>query len=47
MRHLVEKLQRKLGARVELKDKGGKGTLEIRYGNLAELDRILAGILGD
>src|SRR4051794_10178001 len=47
LRHLVEKLQRKLGARVDLKDKGGKGTLEIRYGNLAELDRILAGILGD
>jgi ParB family chromosome partitioning protein len=46
VRHLVEKLQRKLGARVELKDKGGKGTLEIRYGSLAELDRILSGILG-
>jgi ParB family transcriptional regulator, chromosome partitioning protein len=45
-RHLVEKLQRKLGAKVELKDKGGSGTLEIRYGSLAELDRILAGILG-
>ena len=47
VRHLVEKLQRKLGARVELKDKGGSGTLEIRYQNLAELDRVLAGILGD
>ena len=47
VRHLVEKLQRKLGARVELKDKGGSGTLEIRYQTLAELDRILAGILGD
>jgi ParB family chromosome partitioning protein len=47
VRHLMEKLQRKLGARVALKDKGGKGTLEIRYGSLAELDRILAGILGD
>src|SRR3954469_9441901 len=46
-RHLVEKLQRKLGAKVELKDKGGSGTLEIRYGSLAELDRILAGILGE
>ncbi|HEX4386334.1 MAG TPA: ParB/RepB/Spo0J family partition protein [Myxococcales bacterium] len=45
-RHLVEKLQRKLGAKVELKDKGGSGTLEIRYGSLTELDRILAGILG-
>jgi len=47
VRHLVEKLQRKLGAKVELKDKGGSGTLEIRYQSLAELDRILAGILGD
>src|SRR2546423_2490995 len=47
VRHLVEKLQRKLGARVELKDAGGKGSIEIRYHSLAELDRILAGILGD
>ena len=47
IRHLVEKLQRKLGAKVELKDRNGAGTLEIRYGNLGELDRILAGILGD
>jgi ParB family transcriptional regulator, chromosome partitioning protein len=47
VRHLVEKLQRKLGAKVELKDKGGSGTLEIRYGSLQELDRVLAAILGD
>jgi ParB family chromosome partitioning protein len=46
-RHLVEKLQRKLGAKVELKDKGGSGVLEIRYQSLAELDRVLAGILGE
>ena len=46
VRHLVEKLQRKLGARVVLRDSGGSGTLEIRYQNLAELDRVLAGILG-
>jgi ParB family chromosome partitioning protein len=46
VRQLVEKLQRKLGSRVELKDKGGSGTLEIRYQNLAELDRILESILG-
>ena len=30
-----------------MKDKGGRGTLEIRYQTLAELDRILAGILGE
>ena len=47
LRHLVEKLQRKLSVKVELKDKGGSGTLEIRYGSLAELDRVLAAILGE
>jgi ParB family chromosome partitioning protein len=47
VRHLVERLQRKLSTRVELKDKGGSGTLEIRYGNLQELDRLLAAILGE
>ena len=46
-RHVVEKLQRKLGAKVELKDKGGAGTLEIRYGTPQELERILAAILGE
>jgi ParB family chromosome partitioning protein len=45
VRHLVEKLQRKLGAKVALHDKDGSGTLEIRYQSLAELDRILAAIL--
>jgi ParB family chromosome partitioning protein len=45
VRHLMEKLQRKLGAKVVLRDSGGSGTLEIRYQSLAELDRILAGIL--
>ena len=45
VRHLVEKLQRKLGAKVALHDKNGSGTLEIRYQSLAELDRILAAIL--
>ena len=46
VRQLVEKLQRRLGAKVELKDKGNKGTLEIRYQNLTDLNRILATILG-
>jgi len=45
VRHLIEKLQRKLGAKVALHDDGGSGTLEIRYQSLAELDRILAAIL--
>jgi ParB family chromosome partitioning protein len=46
-RSVVEKLQRKLGAKIELKDKGGQGTIEIRYGSHQELDRILAAILGE
>ncbi len=46
-RQVVEKLQRKLGAKVELKDKGGAGTLEIRYATPQELERILAAILGE
>src|SRR5438105_4831504 len=47
VRHLIEKLQRRLGAKVGLRDKGGKGVLEIRYGSLQELDRVLAAILGE
>ena len=47
LRHLTEKLQRKLGTRVEIKDRGGAGTLEIKYGSHAELDRVLAAILGE
>jgi ParB family chromosome partitioning protein len=47
VRHLVEKLQRKLGTRVRLKGNGTSGTLEIRYGSLLELDRVLAAILGE
>ena len=47
LRHVVEKLQRKLGAKVALRDRGGAGTLELRYHSHAELDRILQAILGD
>jgi len=47
LRHMVEKLQRKLGTKAELKDRGGAGSLEIRYANHQELERIFAAILGD
>ncbi len=47
VRHLVERLQRRLGAKVRLHDKGGSGTMEIRYGSPQELDRVLAVILGE
>jgi ParB family chromosome partitioning protein len=47
LKHVVERLQRKLGTRVELKDRGGQGTLEIRYTSAQDLDRILGVIVGD
>jgi ParB family transcriptional regulator, chromosome partitioning protein len=47
LRHLAERLQRKLGAKVDLRDRGGSGALEIRYASHAELDRIVSAILGD
>src|SRR4051812_21819823 len=47
LRHLVEQLQRKLGAKVDLRDRGGGGTIEIRYASHADLDRIVSSLLGD
>ncbi|HKC60058.1 MAG TPA: ParB/RepB/Spo0J family partition protein [Myxococcales bacterium] len=47
LRHVVERLQRKLGAKVALRDRDGAGTVEIRYHSHAELDRILKSILGE
>jgi len=47
LRHLAERLQRKLGAKVDLRDRGGSGALEIRYASHAELDRIVSAILGE
>lgn len=44
VRDLENRLERKLGARSEVKDRAGKGELIIRYGDLDELDRILAVI---
>ncbi len=42
VRDLEERLQRSLGTRVVLKDRGqGKGRIEISYGSLDELDRLL------
>jgi ParB family chromosome partitioning protein len=47
LRHLADRLQRKLGAKVDLRDRGGSGAVEIRYASHAELDRIVSAILGD
>lgn len=45
VRDLEQRLGRRFGARVEVRDKNGAGELAIRYTSLDELDRIL-GILG-
>jgi ParB family chromosome partitioning protein len=45
VRDLEARLSRKLGARVEVNDDGGKGDISISYGSLDELDRILDHIL--
>ncbi len=45
MRDLEARLQRRLGTKVEVRDKDGKGELSIAYASLDELDRVLA-ILG-
>jgi ParB family chromosome partitioning protein len=39
-RNVVEDLQRRLGTKVRLKDRGGKGTLELDYFSYADLERI-------
>jgi len=41
-----ERMRRRLGLRVEITDKGGKGTVAIRYTNVDEFDAIL-GALGE
>jgi ParB family transcriptional regulator, chromosome partitioning protein len=50
VRELEDRLRRRLGVRVKLRPKGkgkGAGTLEIPYGSLDELDRVLHVILHD
>jgi hypothetical protein len=39
---VVEDLQRRLGTKVRLDDRGGKGTLEIDFFSYEDLERILA-----
>ncbi|HKQ71050.1 MAG TPA: ParB/RepB/Spo0J family partition protein [Polyangiaceae bacterium] len=41
VRDLEERLTRKLGARVEVRDNGGKGELIVPYASLDDLDRLL------
>lgn len=42
VKQLEVELERILGTKVKLKDSGGKGTLEIEYASLDELDRVLS-----
>ncbi len=42
MKSLVEELQRALGTKVRLQDRGGKGTVEIDFFSYEDLDRLLA-----
>ena len=46
LRHLRESLQRALGARVTLHERGSSGSLEIHYSNLTDLDRIVERLMG-
>jgi ParB family chromosome partitioning protein len=41
VRKLEERLQRSVGARVRIRDRQGKGRIEISYSSLDELDRLL------
>ncbi len=41
VRSLVEELQRRLGTKVRITDRGGRGTLEVDFFSYEDLDRIL------
>jgi hypothetical protein len=45
VKDLESRLERKLGARCEVRDRDGKGELLVRYASWDELDRILDLIL--
>jgi len=44
VRAAEEQMQRRLGLRVEISDKGGKGTVAIQYSNVDEFDAILSAL---
>ena len=44
IKDLEARLMRKLGTKVEVRDRGGRGELTIAYASLDELDRLLAVI---
>ena len=47
IRDLVARLERALGTRVKVEDRGGRGRLILEYRSLEELDRLLAVVLRD
>jgi ParB family transcriptional regulator, chromosome partitioning protein len=47
VRDMESRLERRLGAKVEVRDRDDKGEIVVRYGSWDELDRILALILGN
>ena len=42
VRQVVEELQRRLGTKVRLIDRGGKGTIEVDFFSYEDLDRLLS-----
>jgi ParB family chromosome partitioning protein len=47
VRDVEARLLRRLGSKVELKDRGGAGEIVVSYSSLDELDRLLSIIEGD
>jgi ParB family chromosome partitioning protein len=47
VRDLERRLERALATRVQVLDHGGRGTIEIHWGSLDELDRLLAQLWGE
>ena len=47
VRDIEARLERKLGTKVELRDRDDKGEIIVKYGSWDELDRILSAMLGN
>jgi ParB family chromosome partitioning protein len=45
VRDIEQRLERKLGTRVEVRDRDGSGEIALKYSSWDELDRILGSIL--
>ena len=47
VREAQERMQRALGLKVAIEDKGGRGKVVIEYGNLESFDSLMERITGD